>query len=174
MVSPEGDGTTFRAVLTGAFVGVGGCALLLKVGPLNGMCFEPSEGFFWTAFVGLRTPCVGLRGLLGDFTTLRPFLIGAFFSGGLLTPCEGLGDPCLMTLLLMGVAMVGGATTLMAELKGASLAVKGIVGCRALLKVFPPDGLLGTGGGLGATGRVLSTGSLPINLRKERSCVADV
>ena len=70
--------------------------------------------------------------------------------------------------------MVGGAKTLMAELKGASLAMKGIVGCRALLKVFPPVGLLGTGGGgLGATGLVLSTGSFPINLKKERSCAAD-
>ena len=123
--------------------------------------------------MGLRTPCVGLRGLFGDVTTLRAFLIGAFFSGGLLAPCEGLGGPCSMPLLT-GAAMVGGATTLMAELKGASLAVNGIVGCRALFKVglFPPDGLLTTGGGLGATGRVLSNGSLPINLRKKRSYVA--
>ena len=158
-MSPVGDATTFRPV---GFVA--GFATLLKVGPLNGTCVE-GFGFFWTPFVGLRTPCVGLEGLLGAVTTLRPFMIGAFFSGCLIAPCEGLGDPCSMT----GVAMVGGATTLMAELKGASLAVNGIVGCRALFNVglFPPDGLLPTG--LGGLGWVLSTGSLPINLMKERS-----
>ena len=60
--------------------------------------------------------------------------------------------------LLIGATMVGGVTTLMAELKGASLAVNGIVGGGALVN----DGLWG---GLG--GRLLST--LPINLKKVRS-----
>ena len=156
-MSPVGDATTFRPV---GFVA--GFATLLKVGPLNGTCVE-GFGFFWTPFVGLLTPCVGLGGLLGGVTTLRPLLIGTFFSGGLLVPCEGLGEPCSMTLL-----MVGGATTLMAELKGASLAVNGIVGCRALFNVglLPLGGLLPTG--LGGLGWVLSTGSLPINLKIER------
>ena len=143
--------------------------------------------------MGPCTSCVGLGGLLGDVTTFKALLIGAFFSGffgapcsmtlligvtmlvggnfscGLLAPCEGLGDPCLMTLLLIEV------TTLTAELKGASLAVNGIVGCMALLKAglfWLPPGLLKTGGGLGglgATGLVFSTtGSFPINLRKQR------
>ena len=80
--------------------------------------------------------------------------------------------------LLMGIPIDGGVTTLTAELKGASLAVNGIVGCMALLKVglfwLPPEGLLTTGGGLGGLGAngglLLSTvGSLPINLKKERS-----
>ena len=156
-MSPVGDATTFRPV---GFVA--GFATLLKVGPLNGTCVE-GFGFFWTPFVGLRTPCVGLEGLLGAVTTLRPFMIGALFSGGLIAPCEGLGEPCSITLL-----MVGGDTTLIAELKGASLAVNGIVGCRALFNVglLPLGGLLPTG--LGGLGWVLSTGSLPINLKIER------
>ena len=146
--------------------------------------------------MGPCTSCVGLGGLLGDVTTFKALLIGAFFSGffgapcsmtlligvtmlvggtffscGLLAPCEGLGGLCLMTLLLIEV------TTLTAELKGASLAVNGIVWCMTLLKAglfwLPPGpGLLNTRGGLGglgATGLLFSTtGSFPINLRKQR------
>ena len=79
--------------------------------------------------------------------------------------------------LLMGIPIDGGVTTLTAELKGASLAVNGIVGCMALFKVglfwLPPEGLLSTGGGLGGLGAngglLLSTvGSLPISLKTER------
>ena len=51
--------------------------------------------------MGLCTSCVGLGGLLGDVTTLRTFLVGAFFSGAL-------GDPCSMTLEI-GSTKVAGA-----------------------------------------------------------------
>ena len=85
-----------------------------------------------------------------------------------------------MTLLLIEIAIDGGVTTLTAELKGVSFAVNGIVGGMALFKGglfwLPPEGLLTTGGGLrglGATGGLLlsTVGSLPINLKTERSDV---